>query len=394
MKKLNNEGMTLVEILAAIIILSIVSIVFLRSFIYAFKVNEQAKEKQYSMILAQSLMESVKAYDLPTLDSQFSGPEASFKVYNLGASGTKSLSMSGAETRTYSLKDIVYQQAQYNDRYKYDVEILVEPVTDSAYHAHLVKAQDINPYSDAIYIEGDDEQAPLRDAIKTELATRGHVGTITTLDTTKISATRTVKVDITSDGAVTVKAVYAYSVNNYTITKIDGTTSTVSFTGTVDSPDSPSPCYDKSLIGEPSVTLQNLYLYYFPAYGTSVNQLIKCTSDKIEINNSCVTLQNVYLLKQENSALSTTQINTFESSYQPQVSINSPVELILLHNLRETMHTGTVLYPSISGNLMEYGTPWKDATDETTLLYNVTVKVKKSGASEPICELVGSTNAK
>lgn len=393
-KKLNNEGMTLVEILAAIIILSVVSIVFLRSFTYAFKVNEQAKEKQYSMILAQSMMESIKAYDLDSLDKQFSDPAEPFRVYQ-GDSGAKSMVMttspSGDITRQYTVQDVVYQQAGLGDRYKFNVDIEVKP--RPGYKEVLASAQDINPYGDAVYVAQPNEQDDLINDIKTGLANQGHTGTITTLDTSKITATRTLKVDITSDAKVTVQAVYNYSVNNYGITRADGTTGTASFSGTVNVPDTPSPCYDKSLLGGDAIALKNLYLYYFPAYKDSMNGQIGCT-DKIEISNNCNDLTQVYLVKQKNVAFSETEIDVLENNYTPQVSCASPTKLTLWHNLKTNLNTGSTLYPTISGNIEEIGdgTPWAEDVEETVLLYDVTITVQRAGNT--VCELVGSTNVK
>lgn len=393
-KKLNNQGMTLMEILVATIIFSMVSAVFLRSFIYAFRLNEEAKQKQYSMILAQSLMESMKAYDLVSLDNQFSGPDSAFRVYSLGPSGTKSFAMTGAEARTYSLSNIVYQQAKFHDRYKYDAEIVVTP---SANAAKLVKAQGINPYSDAIYVEGSDgtvEQDVLKDAIRAELTAQGNTASMDTLHTNKISAKRTVKVDISNDDIVTVQSSYEYSVNGYPITKTGGISATVTFTGSVDATEDAIVCYDKPTIGESSVQLINLYLYYYPAYSVSANQLIECTNDKIEITNNSGTLENVYLIKQENPALSSTQISASEGSYLPEVKINSSRKLKLLQNLDKVIRGDSSLAVTVDGNYEDMGAPWKEDTDQTTLLYDVKVTVKKSGESDAICEIIGSTNAK
>ncbi|MCM1325485.1 MAG: type II secretion system GspH family protein [Bacteroidales bacterium] len=420
-KKLNNSGMTLIEILVSIIIFSLVSAVFLRSFIYAFQLNEQAKQKQYSMILAQSLMESVKAYnDIDNLDDQFSGTK-SFMVYDLGTGGTIdnspnpnpemhdafSIPENSSQmiyARTYKLKNIVYQEAQFGDRYKYDVDILVKPSQNSTYREQLVKAQGVNAYSDAIYIEGEDEQAALWDDVKAGLVSEGHAGTITTLNTNKISAKRTITIKITDNGVVTVEPVYEYSVNDYPITKLDGTTDDVSFSGTVTATDAPFTCYDKTVL-DSAVALENLYFYYYPAYNKAANQLIKCSSDEIKIENGSSTLKNIYLIKQENPNLSQADIDASEGSYSPKVNLQSTATptgsewtLKLYHNLDRTLHSDTMVVPPPSitsvGNVENKGVPWKEETAYTVLLYDVTVTVKKSGESAPICEIQGSTNAK
>lgn len=388
------------EILVATIIFSIVSVVFLRSFVYALQMNEQAKQKQYSMILAQSLMESAKAYGLDTWEEQFKGTEP-FKIYDLGATGgTFELD---STTGDYKLHDIVYQADKFSDRYKYDVTIEISPSSDSKHKAKLIKAKEVNAYRDAIYVEEDDEQAKLWEDIKAGLAAQGHTGSIATLDTSKISATRTVKVDISAADKVEVQSVYEYAVANYPITKADGTTANVSFTGTVEATDDPIVCYDKAALGS-SVELSNLYIYYFPAYDRSVNQRIRCSSDEIKISNASDTLENIYVIKQKNPdpAFNDTEIAICESAYSPKVSISSPAqEVNLLHNLSKKLNEDVIVVPppviDISGAVNNIGkAPWeeKDGEPDTTLLYNVKVTVYKSGSSEPLCELAGSSNAK
>ena len=71
--KLNNQGMSLVEVLVAMIIISIAGVAFLQSFTYATKYNILSREKQHAMGLAQSIMEDFKAYSLEDMDGKFSG---------------------------------------------------------------------------------------------------------------------------------------------------------------------------------------------------------------------------------------------------------------------------------------------------------------------------------
>ncbi|MCM1185502.1 MAG: type II secretion system GspH family protein [Lachnoclostridium sp.] len=409
--KLNDDGLTLMEILVATIIFSLVAVVFLRSFVYALQMNEQAKQKQYSMILAQSLMESVKAYDKVNLDEQFDPSKpAAFMAYDLSTGGTAIYNGSG----DYELKDIVYQGTTFNDRYKYDVKISVSPSSDAKHQAVLMKVKEVNAYNDAIYVEGDDEQSKLRDAIIAELGNQGHSGTIATLDESKISATRTVNVTISNDDKVSVQAVYDYSVTNYPITKSDGTHENVSFTGTVNATDDAIVCYDKSLLNS-AVKLTNFYCYYYPAYSHSVNGRIPCSSDEINITNESGTLENIYVIKQESSdpAFSVTELDICEASYSPKLSVNTSINVNLFHNLKKQLHSDAPVTPPPTitsggtGIVNDIGkAPWEYKEmelnpttgtleeNERALFYDVTVTVYKSGSTEPICEIVGSSNAK
>lgn len=70
-RKLNNRGMSLIEILVAIMILTVVTGPLLHSFVTAIKLNAKAKEKQRVTTAAQSIMEGFKAYTLEELCLQF-----------------------------------------------------------------------------------------------------------------------------------------------------------------------------------------------------------------------------------------------------------------------------------------------------------------------------------
>lgn len=70
-RKLNDLGMSLIEILVAIAILAIVTGPILHSFVTAIKLNAKAKENQRATTAAQSIMEGFKAYNLEELCWQF-----------------------------------------------------------------------------------------------------------------------------------------------------------------------------------------------------------------------------------------------------------------------------------------------------------------------------------
>lgn len=70
-EKVNNKGMTLVEVLVAMAILTVVSLALLQAFVSSVNYNKDAKEKQRGINLAQTIMESYKAYKLEDVCRQF-----------------------------------------------------------------------------------------------------------------------------------------------------------------------------------------------------------------------------------------------------------------------------------------------------------------------------------
>ena len=72
--KLNNRGVTLVELLVAMTILSLVVVVFYNGFIVAAKTNAKAKLQHKATSLAQNIMEGLKAENMDSIMQQFVYP--------------------------------------------------------------------------------------------------------------------------------------------------------------------------------------------------------------------------------------------------------------------------------------------------------------------------------
>jgi len=74
-KKLNNKGVSIVEVIVALTIFTIVTLPLLTSFGQASKVNIRAKKTQRATSLAQNVMESVKSYATKYAESKNPNPE-------------------------------------------------------------------------------------------------------------------------------------------------------------------------------------------------------------------------------------------------------------------------------------------------------------------------------
>ncbi len=79
-RKLNDQGLSLIELLIAIAILSIVVVVFYEGFILSAKVNSKAKVQHQATSLAQDIMEAFKSQDMDDLMMQFEYPAGSYVV--------------------------------------------------------------------------------------------------------------------------------------------------------------------------------------------------------------------------------------------------------------------------------------------------------------------------
>lgn len=384
-RALNNKGMSLVEVLVAMVVLSVVSIIFLRTFSYSTMLNQKAGAKQHALTLAQSLMEGFKAYDLDSINSQFAATNAAdFKLYSLDGSETKG----GDYASGYWLKNIAF------DEERYDVSIQLSEVVPTATmvtKATLAKGEDANKYNDAIFVQDAAEQNKIYDEIIAGLTAAGmkvsEIPTYATLDKTKLTITgRELKVEITAN-KVQVQSIYQYQVSGYEFVKDDDSLGEYNYSGSLSvSYD----CYDNTNTVGYNAELQKVYLYYYPAYKHSYNGVKECNSDAITINNASGRSIDVYVVKQKNSVFSAPQLVVCEGDYSVAVSGNN--DTILYHNLNTTLSgTGIPVY-SASG-VTDKGALWEDEPDKK-LIYKVDITVCKHGSSDALYTLSGTTNAR
>ncbi len=75
-----NRGFTLVEVLVAAAILSVMVTPILSSFVAIARVNAKSRRKLSATAIANSVMESVKGFELQEVSKQFNGPATGFHV--------------------------------------------------------------------------------------------------------------------------------------------------------------------------------------------------------------------------------------------------------------------------------------------------------------------------
>ncbi len=427
-KKLNNKGMTLVEILVAMIILSLVSVTFLEIFSFSLKLNMQAKVKQHALSFSQTLMEGMKAYGRDTLDEQFDEAivsDGSFKLLNLSSGGDRSVTkhMSGpvdapvdTGKRTYELDNVLFNGEAY------DATITMEPIDSSK--VALVTIEEKNKYNDGFFKQRTNENdlllADIQADVQAYLTSQGDLYTSDGVDITKVSVTsRDIAVNIAADDRVTVNVTYTYSVTDHpiqdaagvAILEVDGTDKLISVVGETAEISYPQPANGSTdpndVLAEKEIynnmdtkiygaRLENLYLYYYPAYKMDLNGILACATDTITIHNASSWLENVYVLKQRNPALNAgNYLNNGESNYDMDVVVaSSTTTLNIYHNLAKELQSTTSDCDYSVAGANDMGEPWKDDAEETHRVFDIKIEVTKHGGSEVLCELEGTTNFK
>lgn len=443
LKKLNNKGMSLVEVLVAMIILSIAGVTFLQSFSSAVQNNTKAKEKQLALTYAQSMMETCKAYSIdelkeshPILDDAGDPTGAYYYAYQVFDHDSASFSpIRGAEkdptSPFYGIDEHTFNLGGVNDG-KFDVKVEYEPVTVSAksgdkasYSTTLHNIHNPNSDTDAIFkqnitLEQDrileqaygyllveaQAKAALGDDHMLDYLTNG-LGDYSMLPYSTVKITdRTIDVYIT-DTEIKAQVAYTYNMQlqyEYYLDYTDATSRVVE-NYTDATPITWSTQYVHLYTGTDMGNLKNVYMFYYPLYdGVSGVAEIKPlwmdgSDDTITVHNAMSNKINAYVVKQKlpapNAAKQLTldgYLKSYESRYG--VTLKNSGKVDLYYNIDKSLYdsvigsytlalvSGTKGYNSIS--LQE---------ENETLIYNITVTVSEAGGDE-IVKLTGTTNAR
>ena len=76
-RRINNKGMSLVELMIAITILAIITVPLLHAFVSSARINRKAKQTQRLTTIGQDIMEGLKAYSVEDLAYEFDYPTVS-----------------------------------------------------------------------------------------------------------------------------------------------------------------------------------------------------------------------------------------------------------------------------------------------------------------------------
>ena len=315
-RKQSNKGFTLVEVLVAIVILSIIVVPLLSAFVVSAKTNAKARMTLRVTTLAQNIIEELKAYSLEESAAQYNGignaitgeSMASYEtlLHVDGVHGVLKKDDEGEiQGRSDGRFDFVLKGVKQGST-KFDVEIMVrKPGFKDLSNANLQQVGELSMAnivsmnrSDCAYYA---QQATEHTMIGEEyVRLRGVVedGEEISGDEFQEIMTRTITIDIdrlVGDNA-TVKVTYSYEIpSGYVDESLRYQTQY-------------STVFDNYASGEP---LQSVYLYYYPLYGISAR-------DSFVINNPDDLDVEVFLIKMKDN-----EYNVFNhANYRPNVSLN------------------------------------------------------------------------
>lgn len=386
-RKLNNLGMSLVEVIISITILSIVVVPTLHALTTAMVYNSKARKRQEVTLSGESIMEAFKGYDIETLRRMFTngGKDGSEVFYQQPEGATDPVYVWSEHTKDPAIADdsdyelFTIQGIQTDTGKTYNIEMKAEP-SDEKNVFQITNMKSTNPVVQCEKSWGEDLDSKaftdfssqhasefedfMANLVKTDeypddkaMNASGNPISIADVNTGNINIyDRTLEFVIDSDG-VTPVITYRYYITGVAYYKpVHPPKVTDGYTGEeIDSgeilkgtlqylskfPEGEDTYFSFSPVtpGKTDATdLSDVYLFYYPDYAIP--------SDKVVIRNNSGNDTNCYLLKQRAKDVSQTWTTTHEQNYKVKVEKNGSDDVRLYHNLFENIGTASFTVPT------------------------------------------------
>lgn len=342
MRKLDDKGFTLVELLIAVCILAIIIVPLLNSFLSSYRMNARSRQTLRATTLAQNEMEifekeSIK--DLTELDEFVYDESANPTGYNLISSSTTDGSY------VFKREGITNDES---GRAMFDVYIELDPERNSTsgryYNQNtsaVINMNTISTMDSGIYVQTvqsvsnpiDMDTEAYQWFKDNQLASSSWPFEFFATDVKREIVVDISQYDITGKTFTVAKVIYNYTLNNASVMPSEYFSYTpveqVFFDNTnqIDNEGNP-------------VELKNLYLFYAPRLNASQN-------DRIVIKNEKGLPVNVYVVRQDilrSGAVSTDDIAEVPLSYQAELEI---------HDKLTDGHSGAAYYTNLNINETE-----------------------------------------
>lgn len=340
--KLNNVGMSLVEVVIAMAIMSIVILPVLHTFVQSARYNATARMRQQTTAAAQTVMENFKAYSVQEICDQFDAD--TFNV-SRGSGFATSYTGTPGGNMEFVINGMRYEGANYDVRVELeghssgaaDVESLVYTTRtkehDAVYTGYAgMDADALTGILQEVADEWSAQEAAAAPAPSASpsptAAPAAHA--YSEVDSSKVNITeRRITVNISNASGnyvakVTCEYDYTVTAHPYTVDS-SGTTGTFDMAETYEldlsgSTDPTNMDFSKTIFDQPT-ELTGLTLYYYPAYGYGAGSPVQIDRDYIIINNTCGNEVKCYIYKQKNLAVSDTKISTSELVYEVNLQL-------------------------------------------------------------------------
>lgn len=382
--KLNNAGMTLVEILVAMTILAVAVVPLLFAFVNSFRYSIRGREVQQTTVLAQTIIENCKAYSTDTVRTQL-GTDDAF-LHGLKAANV------------YDAGNIFYMQDVPLDNQLYDVTLELTPrgINSSSNTSYdIMNSLSMNPYLDAVFTptgatytdsttgvtwtaaELDSAvylTALQRIASGIEAETEAELGAgngvllstsyiedsfnkstnpdyVNNQDNFKLHRKTQIYI-LNTDDEVDVIITYSFDLDGgkYYYKGVDASGNPKTYEwGIAGNTIGTYTFKIYSNVGTNDVThptkLENIYFFYYPLYNSSLAMYPYVTDEFEVINHLTDTSRqiNLYMIKQKNTAYSDMDLRIMEASYATKITgSGNPGTIKVYHNYLDNLGTDII----------------------------------------------------
>lgn len=321
-----NAGFSLLELLIAVTILAIITIPMLHMFVTSARINGKSRITLRATVLAQDMVEGLKAYHIDEIQDQFNGVE-DFEMLNTSVIAGDCTYKEDVDREKpgkyyFVLKNTKLENSRFDVLISIDATGYVEGTTSTKHDSYLntrevAKVAGMNKSTDASF-----EQSQLQDeaALSKAIEALSIPGDDITYKTAGLTCDRTITVRFLDGGTVTgedgsllnktntfvtYNYKFTYGGNNYTyippameVTDGEG--------------NSGLPCG--------SFTGNNFYFFYYPLYDAKKDELI---FDATGVTRTEENPLKLYIAKQTDSSMTDVKLNQAETSYKPVVNVRN-----------------------------------------------------------------------
>ncbi len=422
----DNKGMSLVEMLVGIGILSVSVGPLLYMFVYTTQFNAKAKVKQRASNAASSVMETLKSYGVDGTKDRFdagsflAGSTATYS-YSYHINPGTGLPGDNPSDASYTITGMKFSDG--TETKTYNVTIELTPGTE----ATIDRTPLYSKYDDVLFVE-DPAWTKYYDPYKVidYLIGAGNPSGVDSKLISEVTVRRSVNVNVVDSNTVIVEygftGSYIYNgVTLYFMLASDGGNVNSTSSYSADAPFNYSVPRNSTLAvpelqkvlkvadnGGVLKPLRDVYLYYYPVYvnrtsDPSVAYSVKTNKDCFYFSNNYSAV-NVYLFKQKDAGkMSDTRLKTEESRYElePHKTVGLNYNINLYDAVNANLGDLSASSPNIFASVIDAGASADlillrglDNTDTIPLTSNVTITVTdpspKAGGDPTLAEIRGT----
>ena len=321
-----NAGFSLLELLIAVTILAIITIPMLHMFVTSARINGKSRITLRATVLAQDIVEGLKAYHIDEIQDQFNGVE-DFEMLNTSVIAGDCTYKEDVDREKpgkyyFVLKNAKLENSRFDVLISVDATGYVEGTASTKHDSYLntrevAKVAGMNKSTDASF-----EQSQLQDeaALEKAVLALSIPGDDITYKTAGLTCDRTITVCFLDGGTVTgedgsilnktnafVTYNYKFTYGGKNYTYIPPAMEVIDGEG-----NSGLPCG--------SFTGNNFYFFYYPLYDAKKDELI---FDATGVTRTEENPLKLYIAKQTDSSMTDVKLNQAETSYKPVVNVRN-----------------------------------------------------------------------